>query len=134
MKCVTGIEIVPVGDAAGRILAEDATARRAHPPAPNAAVDGYGFAGPLTEGAHILPLVTGRAAAGAPYGGIVPQGQAIRILTGANLPDGVDTVALQEDVNAVPDRIALHGPLKKGANARAAGACWCCWSRASTPT
>ena len=102
-------------------MAADVIASRSHPPAPNAAVDGYGFAGPLSDGPHILPLVTGRAAAGVPFDGVVPKGHAIRILTGANLPASVDTVALQEDVNAAVDRIAINGPLRKGANARNAG-------------
>ena len=116
----TALEL-PIASAAGRILAADVRALRSHPPAANAAVDGYGFAGPLGEGAHVMPLVEGRAAAGQPFSGVVPQGRALRILTGAILPDGVDTVVLQEDVNAVAGKIALHGPLKRGANARSAG-------------
>ena len=96
-------------------------AERAHPPAPNAAVDGYGFAGPAGDGLQTMPLVSGRSAAGQPFGGAVPAGHAIRILTGANLPQGVDTVVLQEDVRATDVTIRFHGPLKKGANARNAG-------------
>ncbi|MEL6838118.1 MAG: gephyrin-like molybdotransferase Glp [Pseudomonadota bacterium] len=118
---VTGTETVPLSQAAGRFVAADVAAARAHPPAPNAAVDGYGFAGPAPEGVQRMPLISGRAAAGQPYKDVVPPGHAIRILTGANLPDGVDTVILQEDVTATPSQIAFHGPLKKGANARKAG-------------
>lgn len=118
---VTGTEDVPLDQAAGRFLARDVTARRSHPPTPNAAVDGYGFAGPAPEGVNTLPLVLGRAAAGQPYPHRVPPGSAIRILTGASLPDGVDTVVLQEDVTATDTAVAFHGPLKKGANARRAG-------------
>lgn len=114
-------QIIPVAKAAQRILARDAIALRAHPPAPNAAVDGYAFKGPLEQGEHRLPLVAGRAAAGAPFAGHVPEGQAIRILTGANIPAGTDTVVLQEDVAASATHIAMHGPLKAGANARKAG-------------
>ncbi|WP_439155509.1 molybdopterin-binding protein [Yoonia sp.] len=114
-------EELTTAQAAGRILAGNVTAHRSHPPAPNAAVDGYGFAGPAPEGVNTMPLVTGRAAAGQPYAGAVPAGHAIRILTGANLPDGVDTVVLQEDVRATDTKVAFHGPLKKGANARRAG-------------
>ncbi len=118
---VTDIETGDVAWAAGRILAADANAKRAHPPQANAAVDGYGFAGPIDAGAHQMPLVEGRAAAGAPYPHAVPQGHAVRILTGANLPEGVDTVILQEDVTTDSQHIAFHGPLKAGANARPAG-------------
>ncbi|WP_199910626.1 molybdopterin-binding protein [Loktanella sp. Alg231-35] len=121
LHCVTGTDDIAVGDAAGRVLARDATAQRAHPPAPNSAVDGYGFAGPAPEGLNSLPLVIGRSAAGAPFEGTVPKGQAIRILTGANLPTGVDTVVLQEDVTVDAGVVSFYGPLKKGANARDAG-------------
>ncbi len=121
LSVVTGVETRPVAKAAGVFLAEDVRAARSHPPAPNSAVDGYGFAGPAPEGVNQLPLVAGRAAAGRPYDHVVPEGHAIRILTGANLPDGVDTVILQEDVAATDAQIAFHGPLKKGANARDAG-------------
>jgi molybdopterin molybdotransferase len=67
----------------GRVLAEDAAAKRSNPPLPNTAVDGYGFAGGRAEGPHVLPLVRGRAAAGVPFDGAVPEGSAIRVLTGA---------------------------------------------------
>ena len=118
---VTGTETVPLSDALGRVLAEDAAAKRSNPPLPNTAVDGYGFAGGRAEGPHVLPLVRGRAAAGVPFDGEVPEGSAIRVLTGAALPDGVDTVILEEDVNTDGTRIAFNGPLKQGANTRKAG-------------
>ncbi len=119
---VTAVERLPLAEAAGRFLAEDAVARRSNPPAANSAVDGYGFAGAgMGEGVQILPLVEGRAAAGAAFAGSVPAGHAIRILTGAALPAGVDTVVLEEDVTAEAGRIAFHGPLKTGANTRKAG-------------
>ena len=51
----------------------------------------------------------------------MPPGQAIRILTGAILPAGVDTVVLEEDCSITPHAIAFNGPVKPGANARAAG-------------
>jgi molybdopterin molybdotransferase len=118
---VTGIETVPLAEALDRVLGERVSARRANPPQANTAVDGYGFAGGVAPGAHVLPLVQGRAAAGAPFNGSVPKGSAIRVLTGAALPEGVDTVILQEDVTTDADRIAFHGPLKQGANTRNAG-------------
>ena len=84
------------------------------------AVDGYGFAGGRGEGVHSLPLAAGRAAAGdAP--GHVPEGHAMRVLTGAALPEGVDTVVLQEDVVREGDSIRFSGPVKQGANTRKAG-------------
>lgn len=117
---VTGVETLPIDTALGRISASPVSAARANPPLPNTAVDGYGFAGGRGEGAHTLPLLTGRAAAGdAP--GAVSEGQAIRVLTGAALPDGVDTVILQEDVVVEASHIHFSGPLKAGANTRRAG-------------
>ena len=68
-----------------------------------------------------LALLDGRAAAGAPFAGTVAAGQAVRVLTGAALPDGVDTVVLQEDVAIEANTLRFHGPLKRGANARDAG-------------
>ncbi|MBY6056217.1 gephyrin-like molybdotransferase Glp [Leisingera daeponensis] len=118
---ITSAEAVPLSDALGRVLAEDAVAKRANPPLPNTAVDGYGFAGGRGEGPHVLPLVQGRAAAGVPFDGRVAEGSAIRVLTGAALPDGVDTVILEEDVSTDGARIAFNGPLKQGANTRKAG-------------
>ncbi len=114
---------MPVSEALGRVLAEDALSRRANPPGANAAVDGYGFAHAAAggEGPRSLPLVEGRAAAGAPLAGAVPFGSAVRILTGALLPEGVDTVVMQEDVTLGAGRIAFRGPVRPGANARAAG-------------
>ncbi|MVO15119.1 gephyrin-like molybdotransferase Glp [Parasedimentitalea huanghaiensis] len=118
---ITGIENLPLDHALGRVLAADVTALRSNPPLPNSAVDGYGFAGPMPEGAQVLPLIEGRAAAGIPFEGVVPAGAAIRVLTGAALPSGVDTVILEEDVTCDTFQVAFHGPLKKGANARRAG-------------
>ncbi|WP_319546116.1 gephyrin-like molybdotransferase Glp [Ruegeria conchae] len=121
LTVVTGVESAPLMQAAGRILAEDVQAKRSNPPQPNTAVDGYGFAGPVADGPCVLPLVEGRAAAGVPFGGKVPSGHAVRVLTGAALPEGVDTVVLEEDVTLDQGHIAFRGPLKKGANARKAG-------------
>lgn len=118
---VTSAETVPLSAALGRVLADHAVAKRSNPPLPNTAVDGYGFAGGRAVGPHVLPLVQGRAAAGVPYESIVPAGSAIRVLTGAALPDGVDTVILEEDVNTDGARIAFNGPLKQGVNTRKAG-------------
>jgi molybdopterin molybdotransferase len=121
LQAVTGIETVRVQDALGRIMARDVVAARANPPLPNTAVDGYGFAGGRDSGVHVLPLETARAAAGLRLSGAVPQGSAIRVLTGAALPDGVDTVVLQEDVNVENGQVAFHGPVKAGSNTRKAG-------------
>lgn len=120
---VTAVETVPLSAASGRVLAEEITARRANPPHPNTAVDGYGFAVASLPGTEevVLPLVPGRAAAGAPFAGAVPAGHAVRVLTGALLPEGVDTVVLEEDTRTDGARLAFRLPVKPGANTRPAG-------------
>ena len=116
----------PLSAALGRVLAAPVVAERANPPSPNSAVDGYGFAhaslGAAEAGTDItLPLTEGRAAAGVPFAGHVPPGQAIRVLTGAALPEGVDTVILEEDVTRGATAIAFRAGIKPGANTRRAG-------------
>jgi molybdopterin molybdotransferase len=118
---ITGIETCYVGHAMGRVLGGDVFAPRANPPLPNTAVDGYGFSGGRVEGVHVLPLLDERAAAGPMLDRNVPEGHAVRILTGAALPVGVDTVVLQEDVTVQAGQIAFNGPIKTGANTRRAG-------------
>lgn len=119
---VVAREDVPLGDGVGRVLAEDIVARRSNPPEANTAVDGYGFAaGAVGEGDVVLPLVEGRSAAGAPFSGRVPGGAAVRVLTGAALPEGVDTVVLDEDCAVGEGEVAFRGPVKRGANTRKAG-------------
>jgi molybdopterin molybdotransferase len=122
LRPMVGQTRAPLAQALGRVLAAPITAPRANPPEANTAVDGYGFAhASLTTGDQVLPLVEGRAAAGVPYPGTVPPGHAVRVLTGAALPAGVDTVILQEDVTVGEGRIAFRAGLKPGANTRRAG-------------
>jgi molybdopterin molybdotransferase len=120
LSAVTGSETVPLAAASGRIAAAAVNAQRSNPPLPNTAVDGYGFAGARSEGLHEMQLAPGRAAAG-DRPGAAPEGQAIRVLTGAALPEGVDTVILQEDVVREGNTIRFHGPVRQGANTRKAG-------------
>jgi len=123
LRCVAKAETLPIARAAGRILAAPARAIRANPPTANAAVDGYGFAhaGLAGDGVESLALLPGRSAAGAPFGGVVALGQAVRILTGASLPAGVDTVIMQEDVQVEAGKLRFESGLKAGANCRKAG-------------
>ena len=119
---ILGSEEIKLSEAAGRVLATDMEALRSNPPARNAAVDGYALAHACTsEDDHVIPLVQGRAAAGDPFPGSVPEGHAMRILTGASMPEGTDTVILQEDITSDGTRIAFRGPIKPGANSRKAG-------------
>lgn len=119
---VSDLEVIPLNACLGRILSQNVVAKRSNPPLPNTAVDGYGFAhDSLGSGDPVLPLMEGRAAAGPMFEGTVPKGHAIRVLTGAALPRGVDTVILQEDVTVQGGQIAFRSGIKPGANTRCAG-------------
>lgn len=117
---IAGREDVPLSAAYGRVLADPVIARLNHPQADNAAVDGYAFAHADYLNAT-LRIGVGRSAAGAPLDRKLATGEAVRILTGAVLPDGADTVMLDEDTRIEGD--FLHGPtgLRAGANRRRAG-------------
>lgn len=123
MKTVVGVENIETHLAGGRVLAVNALATRSNPPYPNSAVDGYGFAHAAQAAGDTqeMPLVDGRSAAGQPFDGAVPAGQAIRILTGAMVPDGVDSVIMQEDVTVDGGVLHFRTGLKFGANCRAEG-------------
>lgn len=123
MAPVAGIEPAPAAAALGRLLAAPVFAARANPPGANAAVDGYGLAHASlgADGAGDLQLLAGRAAAGAPFGRAVPAGAALRILTGALVPEGVDSIVMQEDVTLTGGRLRFKPGLKPGANLRRAG-------------
>ena len=120
---VVATETVSLDAAAGRILAAAPTAPRAHPPFTNSAVDGYAFAHESLpqDGDASLPLLEGRAAAGSAFKEAVPSGHALRILTGAAVPAGADTVVLEEDTSVAEGRVAFGRGLKRGANTRPAG-------------
>ncbi|MEP2102270.1 MAG: gephyrin-like molybdotransferase Glp [Parasphingorhabdus sp.] len=88
-------ETVPVGEALGRYLAEDLIAKRSQPAADMSAMDGYAIA--FEDRAGPWQLV-GECKAGSPPCPPIQPGQAARIFTGALLPDGADTVVMQENV------------------------------------
>ncbi|MBO0765193.1 MAG: molybdopterin molybdotransferase MoeA [Hyphomicrobiaceae bacterium] len=123
---VASVEKVPLARAAGRILVEAAVAPRPVPAHTNAAVDGYSFAAADYEAGTGTELpVHGRAAAGHRLQRCPAPGTAARIFTGAVIPQGHDTVVLQEDVEAreVAGRAVVSIPagIKRGANTRRAG-------------
>ena len=94
-----GTEEVPLAEAAGRVLARDVVAARAQPPFAASAMDGYAVrAADADAGARLR--VIGTSAAGARFAGSVGPGEAVRIFTGAPVPDGADAIVIQEDVDA----------------------------------
>jgi len=108
-----------VTEALGRVLAADVTAMRSNPPAANSAIDGYGFA--FDDMSKAMPLVAGRAAAGAAFAGPLRAGYAVRVLTGALLPEGVDTVVMQEECEIADGKAHFTASVKRGQNTRKAG-------------
>ena len=118
IRPIDGALGLPLWQAAGHVLA-----RLSHPPRPNSAVDGCGYAfGTVDFAAGPVPLAMGRAAAGQPWPGVLSPGEALRILTGAILPPGVDTVALQEHAQIEQGPLTIAGaPARREANTRAAG-------------
>lgn len=90
---VPGTEVLPLGAAEGRILAETITAPFDAPPFDNSAMDGFAFsASELSPGGTIRLRVAGVSYAGAPFEGAAASGEAVRIMTGAKMPAGADTV------------------------------------------
>jgi molybdopterin molybdotransferase len=123
VTAVHDVETVALTAADGRILANDVCAALPLPPFTNSAVDGYAVRSRdlPREGEAVLP-VTGRIQAGASAGEAIKPGHAARIFTGAPMPDGADTVFMQEDVRVdEAGRVVLPAGLKPGANVRPAG-------------
>ena len=117
---VAAVETVPLRQGLFRILAEDVVAGLNVPPHDNSAVDGWAFRHADRPPDGVLPVV-GRVAAGHPFAGELPAGGAVRIFTGAPLPAGADTVAMQEDCREEEGKVVLPARLKRGDNARQAG-------------
>ncbi|HEY4911566.1 MAG TPA: gephyrin-like molybdotransferase Glp [Methylomirabilota bacterium] len=114
-------ELLPLAAALGRVLAEDVRSEMDVPPTANSAVDGYAVAAadiPAT-GTRALD-VAGELAAGSVFVGVLERNQALRIMTGAPMPAGADTVYLQELVERAGDRVIV-GPMTAGANVRDRG-------------
>ena len=112
------VEEVPLREAGGRVLARSVAARRDQPPFAASAMDGYG----VTEAAPGLSFtVIGEAAAGRGFQGKVGAGEAVRIFTGAPVPDGVKTVVIQEEVTRDGDVITITDQLGAGDNIRPYG-------------
>jgi molybdopterin molybdotransferase len=113
-------ERVPVERAAGRVLAEPASALTDLPPFPSSAMDGFAVrAGDAEVGAR-LPVAE-RIAAGSPAGRPLGAGEAMGISTGGAVPEGADAVIPIELVDDTGDAIEVREPVPSGANVRARG-------------
>lgn len=117
---ISSTETIALTDAAGRVLALDITSPINVPPHNNSAMDGYAFAHSSLQDNRQLTLV-GKAMAGAPYQGVCPAGSCIRIMTGAKLPAGCDTVEMQENCQLDGNVVSFLTERRLGDNVRYAG-------------
>ena len=106
-------ETVPLIEASGRILAAPVEARRDQPPFAASAMDGYAIKAAEAD-VHAQFKVIGESAAGHGFSGTLKPGQAVRIFTGAPVPEGADHVVIQEDVERRGDLITLMAPQNTG--------------------
>lgn len=116
-----GAEAVSLDDALGRVLREDVIATRDLPPADNSAMDGYAV---RAHDLHDVPVrlrVTDDIAAGHPSSEVVEPGTAMRIMTGAFVPEGADTVVQVELTDGGLDSVTIEKALARGANIRKRG-------------
>jgi molybdopterin molybdotransferase len=113
-------ETVPLSQANGRVLIGTVAARRDQPPFAGSAMDGYAVQNADAKSGATLTVI-GESAAGQAFGGSVAPGQAVRIFTGAPVPEGADRVIIQENVTRDGNGITLGENLDTGTHIRAAG-------------
>lgn len=112
-------ETIPLRHANSRVMAAPAVARLTQPPFAASAMDGYALGSAATKGDSFT--VIGEAGAGHAFSGRLAPDQAARIFTGAPLPEGAVTIAIQEDVAATGDKITLNAAAHVGDNIRPRG-------------
>lgn len=119
---VAGEEMLAVRSALGRVLAADVVSGMNVPSHTNSAMDGYALDGAdLAADGETRLAVVGTAAAGRPYDGEVSAGECVRIMTGASLPPGTDTVVMQENVVREGDTAVIGAGQTAGQHVRQAG-------------
>lgn len=116
-----GVETVGLHQALHRVLAEAVAARVDVPAHTNSAMDGYAMRAADVQDAGARLQLVGQSFAGHPFAGSVQRGQCVRIMTGAVVPDGADTVIMQEQAERDGEQVIFAQTAKTGANVRAAG-------------
>lgn len=122
IQVIEGVEQLPIRNALNRVLAQEVISGIDVPPSDNSAMDGYALrsADLPAEGEVSLQLI-GKAYAGTPFEGEVAAGQCVRIMTGAMIPPGADTVVMQEQVRAEGEQVRVGASHVAGSNVRRAG-------------
>lgn len=118
---VRDTERLPLPEALHRVLAEPVIAGVNVPGAANASMDGYAYAATSAAGRSARLRVVGQSLAGHPFAGRPEAGECVRIMTGAVVPEGVDTVVMQENTRRDGEELIVETPPAAGANIRAAG-------------
>jgi len=119
-------ELVPLCHAHGRVLAKGLSALRTQPPADVSAMDGYAVRAEEVAQAPVSLKLVGAVAAGRPFAGMVRQGEAARIFTGGVMPEGADTVVIQEHTRREADAVVVTQATGKGRNVRPKGLDFAC--------
>ena len=114
-------EIVGLGEALGRVLAEDLTARTTQPPLDVSAMDGYAVRAADVAKVPVRLKVVAHIPAGQVFDGTLQASQAARIFTGAPLPAGADSIVIQEDTEAEGDQVLIKAGVPKGRYVRPGG-------------
>jgi molybdopterin molybdotransferase len=114
-------ECLPLAVCAGRTLAEDLASLRDQPPFPASAMDGYAVRSVDVADLPATLRVTGTSAAGHRFHGIVGVGEAVRIFTGAPVPDGADAIVIQENTNWTGNQVIVREQSPPGRFIRPAG-------------
>ena len=122
IKCIKKTEKIELDQALGRILSKDIISKINVPPSNNSAVDGYAFKhSDLNKKSETILKLAGRITAGQNFNKKIKKGEIARIFTGARVPEGADTVIMQEDCNTTDNEIVLKPGIFKGANIRKKG-------------
>ena len=121
MLHTTQLESVPLMHALGRVLGEEAIARRTQPPADLSAMDGYAVRADDVTSTPARLKVVGEAPAGGFYSEHLNESEAVRIFTGAALPRGADTIVIQEDTDRDGDTVTVKVAAKPGQHVRPCG-------------
>ncbi len=116
-----GPEDVPLSEAGGRVLAGPVEAMRDQPPFDASAMDGYAVRAADVAGVPARLRVVGESAAGRRFAGRLEPGEAVRIFTGAPLPDGADTILIQENTRREGDAVVALEPVEPNRHIRRAG-------------
>jgi molybdopterin molybdotransferase len=122
LKPVTGVERVAVRSALGRVLAQDVVSPLTVPAYDNSAMDGYAVRmADLSPDGEVTLRLIGTSYAGVLFDGTVGPSECVRIMTGGKLPEGTDTVVIQERVQAEGKAVRIGSGHRKGQNVRRAG-------------